>query len=91
MTSEEVKPTAEVPLSEAIQDLTGFEVLGIQKRYGVEFEKLGGIQALMGTVWSLENRQVKTDWSTIERMTLRQLNGYFPDKDPDPESEQGEG
>jgi len=89
--SEEVKPTADVPLEEAVQELTGFEVLGIQKRFGTDFEKLGGLQALIGTVWALENRQVKTDWSTVERMTIKQLNGYFPEREPDPEGEQGEG
>lgn len=88
---EPIKPTSELPFEEAIQELTGFEVIGISKHYGVEFEKLGGLRSLMGTVWAFENRTAKTDWHKIEAMTLRELNGYFPEKDPDPDSDQGKG
>lgn len=87
--TEEIKPTLDMPLKEAINELTGFEVIGIQKHYGAQFEQLGGIQAICGTVWAFENRTVKTEWSAIERRTIRELNGYFAERDADPESDQG--
>lgn len=85
------EPTINLPFDEALKDLTGFEVLGIQRHYGLDMERLGGIRSMIGAVWAFENRQAKTDWSTVERMTLRELNEYFAEPDPDPESDQGKG
>jgi hypothetical protein len=85
---EEIKPTADLPFEEALRELTGFEIIGIQLHYKEELEKLGGMKSLMGAVWAYENRIVKVPWPVIEAMTLNQLAGYFPDKNPDPESEQ---
>lgn len=74
-----IKPTHDVPLSVAVEEITGFETLGIEKRYGRKMEELGGTTLLMGVVWVYENRgDKKTSWSAIEARTLRELNGYFP-------------
>jgi len=89
--TEETKPVVDIPFAEALQELTGWEMLGIGKRYGQEFNDLGPLKVLMGTIWSYENRTAKTEWSHVERMTLSQLEGYFAQPDPDPESDQGEG
>lgn len=81
----------DLPLSEAIQELTGVEVIGIEKRYGRALEDLGGIRTLCGAVWAYMNRETKTEWSTVERLTMRELAGFFAAEDPDPDSDQGKG
>lgn len=89
MTDDDIKPTLDMPFDEALKELTGFEVIGIQQHYGAELERLGGIRSMMGAVWAFENRREKTSWRAVEGRTLRQINGYFAQRDPDPESEQG--
>lgn len=82
-----VKPTLDVPLSVAVEELTGFEVLGVQKRFRKNMDGLGGAEILMGTVWAYENRDGKTaSWQTIEAMTMRELTGYFEAEPEEPET-----
>jgi hypothetical protein len=90
---EPVKPTVALPLREALNDLTGFEVIGIEKHYGRSLEDLGGVRTLCGAVWAYENRdRPKSDpvsWTAVEGWSLRELSGYFAAEDPDPDSDQG--
>lgn len=86
--------TLDVPLQAAIEEMTGFEALGIEKHYGRKLEDLSGMSLSIGVVWVYENRRGKVGWPTIEAMTIRQLNGYFADApddvDPDdPDSDAG--
>lgn len=67
----------DLPLSEAVEELTGFEVLGIQTHYGSTMEQLGAIKLVLGAVWAYANRAEKTSWQKVESMTLKQLNSYF--------------
>ena len=82
-------PRVDVPFKEALNGLTGFEAIGVQKHYGADLEKLGGVRSMCGTVWAYENRREKVSWQVVEAMTLAQLKGYFAEEDPDPDSEQG--
>ena len=89
-------PTIDLPLSEAVQGLTGFEALGIQKHYGTTFDQLGGIALTIGVVWAYENRgDKKRSWASVEAMTFRELTaGYFapePDdvNEDEPDSDAG--
>jgi hypothetical protein len=89
-------PTLDLPLQAAIEEMTGFEALGIEKRYGRKLEELGGMALTIGVVWVYENRREKTSWVTVEQRTLRQLNGYFaqpPDdiNEDEPDSPLGKG
>jgi hypothetical protein len=84
---ETITPTCDVPLSVAVEELTGFEILGIQKRFGKTMDSMGGAEILMGTVWALENRDAKTkSWTAVESMTMRALSGYFPAEPEDPDT-----
>lgn len=90
--TEPIKPTVAEPFEDALQELTGFEVIGIQNHYGTEMERLGGIRSLCGAVWAYENRTVKTSWAQVEAMTLRELSGYFAEQtDDDPDRDLGKG
>lgn len=75
---EPITPTLDVPLSVAVEELTGYEILGVQKRFGKSMDAMGGAEILLGTVHAYENRGGKTaSWQVIEGMTMRQLTGYF--------------
>lgn len=87
--TEPAAPTVDMPFDEAIKELTGFEIIGIQKHYGTEFEKLGGIRSMIGAVWAFENRNERLSWAAVEGRTLREISGYFAERSPDPESDQG--
>ena len=90
-----ITPTVDVPLSDAVQELTGFEALAIQKRTGHKLEDLGGIDLTIGVVWAYSNRNgQKTSWTAVEQMTFRELTGFFaaePDDvdQDDPDSDAG--
>lgn len=86
---EPIKPTVDLPLKDAIEELTGFEIIAIQKHYGADINDLGGVRALCGAVWAYENRTAKVSWQTVENMPLRELGGYFAKYNPDADSEQG--
>ena len=82
------KATLDMPLEEAINDLTGFEVLAIEREFGDRMENLGGIRTLMGTIWAYENRDAKRPWADVKAMTMKEMQAYFAKKSPDPESDQ---
>lgn len=93
---EPIKPTLDLPLSVAVEELTGFEVIAIERHYKMKLEELGGIRTLVGAVWAFEQR--KSDkpvpWASIEALSMRQLGGYFEDEPDDvmpddPDSELG--
>jgi hypothetical protein len=84
---EPVVPTSDMPLSVAAEELTGFETLAIEKRFGRKMEELSAASLTMAIVWACENRTAKTAWNVVEAMTLRQLGGYFQDEPPDVDAE----
>lgn len=89
---EDVKPTLDLPLSEAMNELTGFEIIAIEKHFGAPMENVAGTSLLIGAVWAFENRGAGTrSWADVKSMSMRQLNGYFEAEPvaPDDESELG--
>lgn len=87
-----IEPTVDVPLRDAIQDLTGFEVIGIERHFGRSLEDLSGASTLIGAVWAYENRSRAKDdpvsWTAVKGRSVRELSGYFAADDPD-DADQG--
>ena len=93
---EPIKPTVDIPLSDAVQEMTGHEVRVIERRENAKLEDIGGIALTIGVVWTYENRGKKRSWSDVENMTMRELTSYFaPEPDDvdeeDPDSAAGKG
>lgn len=81
----------ELPIEQAFRELTGFEVLGIQRHYALDMAHFGSTVTLLGTVWAYKCRAgEKPTWDSVERMTLEELRAFFPQTDPDPESPQAD-
>lgn len=72
---------AEKPLSEAMKDLTGFELMGIEDHFHTTIDKMSGLRAMYGVVWALENRAEKTSWVAVKQLTLGEIENYFPEED----------
>jgi len=89
--TEPAKPTVDIPLSVAVEELTGFEVIGIQDHFRTTMENLGAIKLVIGACWAYENRTAKTSWSAVEGRTLKELNGFFAEEPEDPDSDEGKG
>jgi hypothetical protein len=84
-----VEPLTDLPLSAAVEELTGFEVIAIQKHFGCDFNDLGGVRSLLGTAWAYGNRDGKTlSWNGIKALTLKQMNGLFADEPEDADAEE---
>jgi hypothetical protein len=82
---EPVKPTSELTLTDAVQELTGFEALLVERRFNKKLEELGGTSLTIGVVWAYENRDGnKRAWSSVENMSFRELTGYFTPEPEDP-------
>ncbi len=84
----------EWPLRTAVDELTGWEVIAIQKEFKRDISQVVGVELVMATVWALENRrtegsQAPVTWADIKSLTMRELNGYFPDEPAEPEAELG--
>lgn len=89
-------PKCAVPMSVATEELTGFEVLGIEKHFGVSLDRIGTISLMIGVIWALESRAASrpASWAAIKNMTIKDMSEYFPpepdDAMPDePDSELG--
>lgn len=82
-------PVVDIPLSDAVQELTGFEALGVEKRFKTKLEDMGGISLTIGVVWAYENRGDKSrSWASVEQMTFKALSNYFaPEPDDIDETE----
>lgn len=95
MTERARPPTLDIPLTDAVEELTGFEALLLEGRFRKKLEELGGVALTIGVVWAYENRDgKKRTWSSVENMTFGELTGYFakPPDDVDeaePDSESG--
>jgi hypothetical protein len=79
-----IVPEYDAPFSVAVNDLTGFEYIGIQKHFGNPFEKLSAAERVIGVVWALKNRDGQAPWSSVTGMSMTELAGYFP---PEPDGD----
>lgn len=85
-------PVVDLPLDEAIQELTGFEVLEIEKHFGRPMEQLGGTSLLIGAVVVFEKRAGRSpSWQVVKGRSMKQLSQFFADESVDPDDEQGKG
>lgn len=74
-----------MPLSVAVEEMTGFEVIAIESHFKRDFQDLGAMKTLIGAVWVYGNRNgQKMEWATAKGMTLKQMQNYFV---PEPEEE----
>jgi hypothetical protein len=86
----EIKPSVDLPVSAAAEELTGFEMIAIEKRYGKDLSDLSAPKILMGTVWAYRNRDgERASWADVEAMTMRELAGFFEAEPADPDSDVG--
>lgn len=89
---EPVKPSIDLPLSAALEELTGFECIGIRKRFGRDVTDLGVMEMLVAVVHAYENRDGQSvSWQAVEAKTVRELQGYFEQEPVEPENETGKG
>lgn len=78
-------PVVDLPLSVAVEELTGFEVIAVENHFRKDFHELGGMKTLIGTVWVYGNRNGnKLDWPVVKGMTLKQMRGFFAPEPEDP-------
>lgn len=85
----------DLPLSAAVEELTGFEIIAIETHFKSDFDSLGGVKTLLGTIWVYANRgDQKMSWVDVKSLTVKQMqNTFLPepeDTDPeDPDSDTG--
>lgn len=78
-------PKIDLPVSEAVGTLTGFEIEILEKHFGVNFEQFSGTQAVKGVLFAYGNRGgSKIDWFDINAHTLNEYNDAFPPEGSDP-------
>jgi hypothetical protein len=82
-TADAPAPMVDLPLSTAVEELTGFEVIAVQEYFKKDFSELGGVRSLLGAVWAYGNRGGQSmSWNAVKALTLKQMNGMFA---PEPE------
>jgi hypothetical protein len=82
------EPRCPHPLSEALNHLTGSEVLQIQRHFNVtDLTNAGPVALLVGVVWAYENRHDPTSFKAVADRTVNDLTGFFPPEPVDPEEE----
>lgn len=93
--TDDATPRFDVPMEDAADDLRLFEIIAIEKHYGCKFSHMGEGQQLAGVVWALHAREAKRDgqaaprWHEIEQLSTAEIQAMFPERDPDPDSDQG--
>ena len=88
---DDIKPTCQWPLLEAIEELTGCEIIAIEREFKCHVESLSQHQTIIGVVWAFENREHERTWAEIKSLRRKELTGYFqpePKDDEDPLSEE---
>lgn len=90
------EPAAHINLTlgEAAKAITGFEIIGIEDKFGTPMERLSGSKMLIGVVWAHRRRAAidsKTvfAWSDVEKMTLQQLEDFFEAEPDEPDVADG--
>lgn len=88
----EIKPTVDLPLSAASEELNGFEIIAIEKQFGRDFADISAPLMLMGVVWAYRNRDGRSaSWADVKKMTMRELGAFFEPEPGDPDSDAGKG
>jgi hypothetical protein len=83
-------PTVDIPLDEALEELTGFEIIAIGKRFKCHVTELDPLLSLSASVWAFENRDGRIrSWESVLAMSQREVVEYFADPAPDPDSDEG--
>lgn len=84
------EPQIDIPLSEAVESLTGFEVIAVQKHFNKQLDDMGGVELLMAAVWAWRKRANETTtWNDVKAMTIRDLKSFFPEEPREPDGEMG--
>lgn len=85
----DIKPSVDFPISEAAQELTGFETIALEKRLGKRLDALGLGELTVGLVWSFEKRtNPHVTWDEIGKRTQKELSGFFaPESDDELDDE----
>jgi hypothetical protein len=92
MTRERKPPVVDIPFDVALEELNGFEVIAINKRFKAHLTDIDPLLAMMAVVWAFENRDGKTrSWESVQGMSQREISEYFADPTGDPDDEQGKG
>jgi hypothetical protein len=87
------KEPAKTPLTQedAIGTLTAFERLSVKNKLGFHIQENPEIADSI-LVWILENRGKSASeavaWKEVGSRSVQEIEDYFADEDPDPESEQ---
>lgn len=85
MTEVPPAPVVDIPLSVAVEEMTGFETIAVENHFKKEFNSLGGVKSLIGAIWVYANRDgKKMDWNAVKAMTLKQMQGFFAPSPDDP-------
>lgn len=84
-----VRLLTDLPLSAAVQELTGFETIAIETHFRMQFNDLGGVKSLIGAAWAYGNRDAQTlSWNAVKALTLKQLGALFPDEPEDADADE---
>lgn len=87
----EIKPTLDIPMSEAMQRLTGFEIVKIKKQLKrPSLADADPIETMYGVMWAYENRTHPVTWDAVMSMEMNEVQGYFAPEPVEPDGDMGE-
>lgn len=80
----EIKPSVDFPLSGCSEELTGFETIELEKRFG-RMDSWGTGTVLTAFVWAFEKRtNPQITIEDVKGRSTRELKGFFA---PEPDDE----
>lgn len=83
-------PIIDMSFGEASKELTGFDVIEVEKHYHASMENFSGVQILKSTVYALRKRVDPLSWEDVESLTLSQLKAHFASDEKAEDRDQGE-
>ena len=87
----QIEPKLNMPMSEAMQRLTGYEMLKIKKQLKRTSIADGDpIETMYAVMWAFENRNAPTTWDSVMALEMHEVQGYFQPEPADPDGEAGE-
>ncbi len=79
----DIKPSVDFSLQDAVNELTGFETIALEKKYQKRLDAFYLGELTVGLVFTFEKRtNPQITWDEVGKRTQKELSGFFtPESD----------
>ncbi len=88
--TDEYTPVVDIPMSEALECLNGYETQAIERHYGKGMEHMSANDLMRGVLWAFRKRSITdTTWKDAMELSIKECQQYFAPEPVEPDDDTG--